>query len=46
MLIVLLIFIFTSISLVLFCCVRVSAQCDKMIDDMEQENFIKEYPGH
>lgn len=43
MLTILTIIIFILISFVLFCCIRIASRYDKQMDDIEQENFIKNH---
>mgnify|MGYP007028693918 CR=1 FL=1 len=43
MVLALLIIIFVIIAFVLWCVVRAASLYDRMVDDAEQEKFVKEY---
>lgn len=43
MVVALLIIVFVMIAFVLWCVVRTSSPYDRMVDDAEQEGFVKEY---
>lgn len=43
MVVALLVIVFVTIAFILWCILRAASEYDRMVDDAEQERFVKEY---